>query len=50
MERFGRGIVRLRIPILLISCAVVIGAGSLLPRLTIDVSKRQRSARRERGH
>ena len=40
MERFGRGIVRLRIPILLITCAAVSGAGSLLPRLTIDVSSK----------
>ena len=40
MERLGRGIVKLRIPILLITCAVVIGAGSLLPRLTIDLSSK----------
>lgn len=40
MKRLGRGIVRLRIPILLITCAVVIGAGSQLPRLSIDVSSR----------
>jgi len=40
MKRLGRGIVRLRIPILLVTCAVVIGAGSLLPRLSIDVSSK----------
>ncbi len=40
MERLGRGIVRMRIPILLITAAVVIGAGTQLPRLSIDVSSK----------
>ncbi|MFH2005196.1 MAG: efflux RND transporter permease subunit [bacterium] len=40
MERLGQGIVKLRHPILLVTFAVVICAGVVLPRLTIDVSSR----------